>query len=160
MRIDCTLLRQPLSICCVYAPNTARTAFFSGSGRVIMGGDFNCVCNPLLDQHPPSQTQTTRGEGAPALTWLLQQRKLVDAYRVAEPAGVAFTHTATHARSMPAQQQSRARLDRWYISEECSEWVTSVQHLPCSLDGVAGAGGPETEPRSRACDGALACTTW
>ena len=147
VRIDCTLLRQPLSICCVYAPNTARTVFFSGlhdhvpaGGRVIMGGDFNCVCDPLLDQHPPSQTHTSRGEGAPALAWLLAQRGLVDAYREAEPAGVVFTHTATHARSLPAQQQSRARLDRWYISEECREWKAKVQHLPCSLAGVGGAG--------------------
>jgi exonuclease III len=148
VRIDCMFLRQPLSICCAYAPNSARTVFFTAlhdrvpaAGRVIMGGDFNCVCDPLLDQHPPSQTHTTRGEGASALKWLLAQRQLFDAYRHAEPQGTATTHTATHARGLPAAQQSKARLDRWYLSEEIRGWISSVRHLPCSWAGGGGQPG-------------------
>lgn len=107
VRIDCNLLRQPLSILCVYAPTEGRTTFFSGlhdhvpaGGRVVMGGDFNCVCNPMLDQHPPSQTHTSRGEGAAALGWLLSQRALVDAYRHTESQGTETTHVATHSRGL------------------------------------------------------------
>ena len=147
VRIDCTLLRQPLSIFCAYAPNEGRTVFFSGlhdhvpaSGRVIMGGDFNCVCDPVRDQHPPSQTHTTRGDGAQALSWLVSQRQLVDAYRHTQPEGTETTHTATHARHLPDEQQSRARLDRWYVSQDCAAWVKEVRHLPCSVGPAGGAG--------------------
>lgn len=138
VRVDLTVLRTRLSVCCVYGPNSGRAAFFeelrsshklpdAGDGGItLLGGDFNCICG---DRDQDNNTQS-RFEGADALGELMRDRGLVDAYRTLHPLGSETTHWGTAGGSS-------ARLDRWLVSQRvCDEgWLQSLQHIPSWEDG-------------------------
>ena len=135
VRVDVTLLGLNLSLCCTYAPafGPEKGPFFRSlhdllpTGRIIiMGGDFNCITDRRLDQ---SLGTTGRLAGARDLQDLLNDFSLQDVYRKLHPDGRAYTHTSTATRSGAPDQQSSARLDRWYVSEGCMQWSPGVRFL-------------------------------
>ena len=145
-----------LTVCCVYAPNERRGAFFSdlrerlpAAGALVMGGDFNCVCDPALDEvrRATSTGPSPRAEGGAELSALLRTLDCVDAYRSKHPHGREVTHYGTQSRGADASQRSAARLDRWYVSRAVADWWLTVQHMPCyvtaALEGeTPGAASP------------------
>lgn len=138
--VDLPFLRHTISVCCAYAPNSGQGAFFSSlqarlpvGGLVVMGGDFNCVLDPVLDEIRPRAATgpSNRTEGAAELASLVRDSSLVDAYRLLHPGGTEVSHFSTLSRDVEPTARSAARLDRWYVSSACSSWVTAVEHLPC-----------------------------
>lgn len=135
VRVDCDLLHHALTVLCVYAPATVegRAAFFDSLGplvpadrHVVMGGDFNCVLDPL-DESTRSQH---RAGGAPALRRLMQSAVLVDVWRGRNHGRREYTHVGSAA---PA---SAARLDRFLVSTEAAGWVGRVEHQRGGPGGV------------------------
>jgi exonuclease III len=110
----------------VYAPHTAndRASFFSSTLRpvlldgvgqhpdayLVVGGDFNCIESPTLDQQG-GLPSTHRLQGfVDGLLPIQQELGLVDAYRCLFPSGKAFTYLST-------DRSSSARLDRLLIAD-------------------------------------------
>lgn len=148
LRVDFPLMCHDLSLICVYAPNSGheRDVFFSSltdlvpDGRtVLMGGDFNCICDTDLDQIPPDAGRH-RLAGAASLTSLMQHRGLVDAFRCLHPAdATAVTHVRASVAAPGQPAHSMARLDRWLVSEEVvHDWGCSTPRpLPGLSDHLA-----------------------
>lgn len=116
----------------VYAPHTAndRASFFTSTLRpillegvgqhpdafLVVGGDFNCIESPTLDQRGAASS-THRLQGfADGLLPVQQELGLVDAYRTLFPNGTAFTHLAT-------DRSSSARLDRLLFADSLSPYL-------------------------------------
>lgn len=138
LRVDLQLAGHPTTLLCVYAPATAaeRVGFYSHAGPlavclaevgerlVLLGGDFNCCVEAADYQgNRGGRGRQRAGEaGARALQRLMQAHGLVDVWRHSNgPAAVDVTHVSTH--------HTAARLDRWLVSEQAVEWVSSVRSL-------------------------------
>lgn len=124
LRVDFECMQHAVSVMCIYAPNTGRGAFFDSlpayippDRMVLMGGDFNCICN-MQDQ---TSHGTHRLVGSQRLVHLMQSHSLVDAFRLKHPQAREFTHLGTSATSS-------ARLDRWLVNEGCLPWVSRITH--------------------------------
>ena len=109
-----------------YAPNSPaeKQTFFSRElpkhtqhmRNIILGGDFNCICNPDLDSKNSSNQQGTRGFFE--LSRVTKQRGLVDGWRLQHPNRKRFTwHSGDGNRA--------TRIDRIYLSRELASSAQS-----------------------------------
>lgn len=99
----------PLAICNIYAPNENSPSFFQQLGRylkevttstIIIGGDFNVVCENCLDRSGRVANTVTSGQNA--LQWMNGEMGLADAWRTLHPTGRDYTFfsnpTGTYSR--------------------------------------------------------------
>ena len=98
-------------------------------GVIVVGGDFNCTLNPLIDrvdrpaEHRPRLVQ--------ALTKFLNDFGLCDVWRRINPLEKKFTWMRKRA-SNPSSF-SRARLDRFYAPPDILPSIRACKISPCSL---------------------------
>lgn len=143
VRLDCELFQHRLSIFSVYAPAQPadRPAFLQGlAGRVvpgritIMGGDWNLVLVPRLDEERPSQH---RHVGRPDMLALMERHGLADArdalhqqqqQRQQQPGGQRQQPQPMYTRpAQPNPRESSARLDYFVVTGEAGGWVKGLQ---------------------------------
>lgn len=97
---------------CVYGPNSYEGAFSPkllldvssvSTPFVVLGGDFNCVFDPSVDQSPPKSSPTPRK--SLRLKEFCHDLELFDTWRIANPKGRDYTFF-----SQPHQTFSRTDL--------------------------------------------------
>ena len=93
---------------------------------LIIGGDFNCVENIILDAR---SRKDKKSNNVKYLKKLCHYGGLMDPFRAKYPATVAFTQVSVTTPKIPVS----ARLDRFYISNFLSPSVKDVLILPCVL---------------------------
>lgn len=141
LRADFTWLEQPLTVLGVYAPSQAsdRRSFFTDSllpllpqhSRILMGGDFNCVCSDL---DVTTNAQGRRRTGYLGGLQLVEETYgLLDAWREQHPGQRDVTHVC-------ASDASGARLDRWLVASDIlllTRRVDILEGLPGDHLGVS-----------------------
>ena len=150
--VDCVIDGTACTIVSVYAPveQQNRALFFTDvllpvlplDRHVLLGGDFNCVSDPALDQAMAhghggqSHGGRARTHGyAGGLAVVEEHVGLVDVWRETHAGQAAFTHVAANAHGL-----SRARLDRWLVSSHFLDWCLQadiVTGLPGDHLGVS-----------------------
>jgi len=90
---------------------------FANDTRLIIGGDWNCVPDPLLDSSNPLSANL----GGTELLAVTSQSSLIDTYRLQNPAKRLFTNRASHG--------SDRRLDMIFVSPFLEGLVHSTFHL-------------------------------
>lgn len=104
---------------CDFFPNINSSIQNSSCKRVLFGGDFNNVLNPLLDRtHTDTQCDPKRDRSREVLGEVLRASGLIDSFRRVQPTGISYTFTGSAGY--------RARLDRLYSDAETAERITSV----------------------------------
>ena len=128
---DITLANTKLRLINIYAPNIAseRRLFIKNletylitSREIIIGGDWNCIENLLLDKMGGNEDRGT--DGAKELFQLKTDFHLKDVYRVKHPKLQQYSYRwgAIHVR-----------LDRFYMSDSLLPWVKKIQYTPCTV---------------------------
>ena len=99
------------------------------SGTILLGGDFNCTHNPSLDRF--CNNVEHRKKIALALQELYHSFQLCDIWRRLNPDSSRYTWF----RSNPLKPElmSKARLDRFYIPEVMTSFVTNCDFQACPL---------------------------
>ena len=122
-----TLLNQEIILVNVYGPNNDDATFFrnlfmtisSFRGEIIMGGDFNCAPNPLLDRssrNDSSHTNTRRVIGH-----FMSELHICDIWRIRNPTTLEYScHSNTH--------QTQSRIDYFLISVTLAANVQDCGH--------------------------------
>lgn len=151
LKVVAKIDEQEVVLINVYAPNGDREkiVFFNkleevvadcdSSRMVIVGGDFNCTENFVIDRNhgePHARSATT-------LTRVVQAQELVDIWRTQHPVARQYTW-----RKINQNQVSMARIDRLYCTKSSSNqmlrsWITPVMfsdHFCISLF-LGGTGG-------------------
>jgi len=95
----------------------AHLPFFANNTRLIIGGDWNCVQDPLLDSSNPLSANL----GGPELQSVISGSTLIDTYRLQNPGKRIFTNRASHGSSR--------RLDMILVSAYLEGLVHSTFHL-------------------------------
>uniref|UniRef100_A0A8C5QNH5 Reverse transcriptase domain-containing protein n=1 Tax=Leptobrachium leishanense TaxID=445787 RepID=A0A8C5QNH5_9ANUR len=125
-----TLGTRSVTLVNVYAPNTPDKHFWEALqadldrhalGEILMCGDFNAVPCPAVDRSRPSANQTpTMGTRQDVLFGsFLNQRALIDVWRVSHPSTKDFTfYSNPHG--------SYSRIDNILISPSLLPWVTAA----------------------------------
>ena len=120
----------------IYAPNdrTEREAFFQrlqsipieGQRKIVLLGDFNCVCNPSMDRVNYNIKRSMQAE-SPALLALLDTWHLIDSFSVIHSIGETQLQLQEFQYSHMTFRRgySQSRLDRIYCSIDLTDWVTS-----------------------------------
>lgn len=90
---------------------------FTNDSRFIIGGDWNCVQDPLLDSSNPLGANL----GGPEFQAAITNSNLLDTYRLQNPHKRIFTNRATHG--------SDRRLDMIFVSTYLEGLVHSTFHL-------------------------------
>jgi len=96
---------------------TVHLPSFTEDARLIIGGDWNCVQDPLLDSLNPLSTNP----GGPELQAVIASSSIIDTYRLQNPAKRLFTNRATNG--------SDRRLDMIFASAYLQGLVHSTFHL-------------------------------
>ena len=113
----------------LYAPNsdTERRQFFStldpylsSTYNNIIGGDFNCIENPVLDKQ--GGNSAPRQNSLRILHLLTSQFNLTDIWRLRNPYKRAFTWTGRDTRT--AHSFINTRIDRFYTSHTLTPYVS------------------------------------
>ncbi|OWY97732.1 reverse transcriptase [Phytophthora megakarya] len=137
---------SPVVLLNIYAPckRGKREAFFTGLAelqiprdcKVLMGGDFNCTLDPVLDRNRPTAPGV---HDSPALRRLLRNWALEDAIMPFRPSRdgwtaptIAHHHALTHTYGYTVKVggTGTSRLDRWYLSANAHEWIGGLEVLP------------------------------
>jgi exonuclease III len=126
----------------VYAPaeHATRTAFFdkfldkipeTESALVLMGGDFNCVADPVLDR---SGGDPVGGQvGFPELQEIMSALDLEDIWRVRHPTDRAFTWASSKTQN---DRLVRSRIDRWLSSALLSPFIRDASIFDFPLQNL------------------------
>ena len=130
--LDVTVNGNKIRLINVYAPNNpcGRVTFLKSiatylvtNRSLILGGDFNCVCNLKLDKIGGNLDREQLG--ASILKEWVSDFSITDTYRFLFPDSVAVSwRNSTGVGS---------RLDRFYISSSLTESMSSSGILPCSF---------------------------
>ena len=113
----------------VYAPTSARErqAFLgslgnrlAGRANVVLGGDFNCVEDLVLDKLGGNELRGALGSRE--MRNACDTFGLTDPFRRRFPNGGVYTWTGSGVR---------ARLDRFYLDDRLGRWVAGVDVKPC-----------------------------
>ena len=147
------LYGEQILIGCIYGPNTYDSAFFPkllsevssvSTPYVVLGGDFNCVPDPSLDQSPPKPSPVPRK--SLRLKEFCLDLELFDTWRVTNPREKDYTFFSNPHQTFSRIDfflSSRAVLDR---VRECSIGICSLSdHSHVSLSICP----PYTDPSSR-----------
>jgi len=94
---------------------------FDADEKVIVGGDFNCTMNPLLDKKGSSLAP--RKIAIASIECFQEEFILVDIWRVKNPEIKSFTW----CQSSP---QIFSRVDYWFISNNLPAWIKSTDIIP------------------------------
>ena len=97
-------------------------AFSLGSSSWILGGDFNCVLQPMDIENGTGFNQ----KKCPQLSDLLPTKNLQDVFRFLHPRTKEFTFFRTNC--------APSRLDRFYLSQEHLQEVDLIQHVASLSD--------------------------
>lgn len=120
----------------VYAPNIGyeRLRFFSvlstvlkqcfNDGGVIIGGDWNCTENSLVDRN----TEEPHIQSSSCLLKIIRAADLLDIWRVKHPDVRQYTWVKVNSGRVSA-----ARLDRIYVSTFLSSQITECSIIPMSF---------------------------
>jgi exonuclease III len=79
--------------------------------KILSGGDFNSVFNPLLDKHKPKENEKPL-KAAQELKNIIESHNLIDIWRVTNPNTKKFTWSGRTANGI-----SKSRIDYWLISD-------------------------------------------
>lgn len=141
LRLDCLIMGFKLSIVNVYLPNDAvkRNEFIeeltmrlNQSNPFVLCGDFNFIMDFDLDIRTFNQTLLYRSKrsyhtsSVRTFDNLIQIHKLIDVYRVMEPADREYTFYNDFYKT-------GTRLDRIYMSRLNVDCLFHVEHLPIAL---------------------------
>lgn len=98
----------------------------SNEHRLLLGGDYNCIINPLTDQDPPRR-QSSQDCSVLDLQVMLRALHLVDTFR---PPAECSSHTSGSFTNDPRNSRAKRRLDRFYISQTLLTWCrkTIIDH--------------------------------
>lgn len=125
-----TLLNQEIILVNVYGPNNDDSTFFSNlfmtvssfRGEIIMGGDFNCAPNPLLDRS--SRNDCSHTNTRKVIGHFMSELHLCDIWRIRNPTTLEYScHSNTH--------KTQSRIDYFLISETL---VANIQD--CGHKGI------------------------
>ncbi|KAJ8034820.1 hypothetical protein HOLleu_21822 [Holothuria leucospilota] len=117
-------------VCNIYAPNSPseRKMFFNelyvhtrGSNPIILGGDFNCVIDPIDRSSTNANTHSFAGRDE--IQDLASQYNLVDCYRTLHPSTPGHTW---------ARRDRSSRLDRLYLPTNFAVTKVDTVFLPFS----------------------------
>lgn len=147
------LYGEQILIGCIYGPNSYDSAFFPkllsevssvSTPYVVLGGDFNCVSDPSVDQSPSKSNPASRK--SLRLKEFCHDLELFDTWRIINPRGRDYTFFSNpHQTSSRIDffLSSRMVLDR---VRECSIGICSLSdhsHVSLSIRP------PNTDPSSR-----------
>lgn len=124
------LYQKPVVLVSIYAPNWDDPNFFTNvlsvipnvnSHALILGGDMNCVIDPVLDRSsprtiPPSKMSQT-------LSTFMDQLGFIDPWRFTYPSSRQYSFFSHAYRSF-------SRIDFFLIDKTLISSITSVQYLP------------------------------
>ena len=97
-------------------------AFSLGSSSLILGGDFNCVLEPIDIENGTGFNQ----KKCPQLSDLVAAKNLQDVFRNVNPRTKEFTFFRTNC--------APSRLDRFYLSHGLLQEVNLIQHVASLSD--------------------------
>ena len=89
--------------------------------NIILGGDFNCLINPVLDKK--GDILLPRKSVVATIDWLCDDLDLVDIWRVKNPTTKSFTWSQNSPMIL-------CRLDYWLISNNLQDLVTTTEIIP------------------------------
>ena len=98
-------------------------------GTIVIGGDFNCTENPVLDRFHMSVEH--RAKVSVALKSVFNSFSLCDTWRRLNPGVKKFTWFRNNSASVHGA--SKSRLDRFYVPLCLFSSVHSCDIIPCSL---------------------------
>ena len=124
----------------VYGPNDDSPTFFENlllnvsalEGPYIIGGDFNCTLNPILDRS--SQKDASHGKTRKLLNNYIHDLRLIDIWRTLNPSKRQYSYFSSI-------QKTQSHLDYFLISMELQPnimdcWYNSIvlsDHAPTSI---------------------------
>lgn len=94
--------------------------------RLLIGGDFNCIGSVMDCTGGSSASRSGGYQGG--LQVVVDQHNLLDVWRAQHSRRTGFTHFS-------ASSKTGARLDRWYISQDLSNWCVAPRHPVLGLTG-------------------------
>lgn len=124
---------EVLTLCCLYAPtqdkpllqaqfmdNLDSTLDDLTSENIILGGDFNCILDPILDRNSTCTIPVSSNLYRNRLHTLMDERQLCDVMRVRNPTKRVYTFRRGNYAS---------RLDLFLVSEQFSETASQLKTL-------------------------------
>lgn len=85
---------------------------------LILGGDYNDAPDDNLDRIPPRLSHSTRFKST---AFFSNQLSVIDAWRFLNPISKEYTWSNSH-------RTLRSRIDVWYTSPQCLQFITEVFH--------------------------------
>ena len=135
--VDCKVDEVYSHLTNIYAPNspTDRADFFvmlnkklqqqkqlTGDGYIVLGGDFNCTQNALIDRRHDKKTDhlsITQDRGHKEIKKLMLENDLEDVWRRRNPTARKYSY-------FKANSKIASRIDYWLISESFDSQILSV----------------------------------
>ncbi len=123
-----TLMQKKILLVNVYAPNFDDVEFanrllgnipFLNTHLLILGGDLNCVLDPVLDRsNPRNLIQSAMSK---TFSYFMKQNGLIDPWRFRNPSIKKFSFFPVH--------QSFSRIDYFFIDSTLNSCVNSSDYL-------------------------------
>lgn len=131
--LKATLEGEKVFIVNVYAPNDEVKAVdyfkkvnvllqregIDAFGKIVMGGDFNCALNPLLDRSSTSLYTSMKHPLVQAISEVMKTFDLQDLWRIKNPTLKSFTW------SHPTKLQF-SRIDYWLTSSSLQDFIGNI----------------------------------
>lgn len=123
----------PSNVASIYAPNWDDHSFFNSvislipnldSHSLILGGDLNCVIDPVLDRSSPRNIPSSKI--SQTLSTLMDQFGYIDPWRFTYPASRQYSFFSHAHRSF-------SRIDYFLVDKNLISSLISVQYLPISV---------------------------
>ena len=138
--IQGSILRENINLVNVYGPNTDNDSFFTNfflivsslPGKNIIGGDWNCVINPVIDRS--TGIDQTHHKSREIIQHFIKELNIVDIWRHNNPSDVIYS---CHSKTF----NTYSRIDYFLISAEllsnmtdCSyDSITISDHATCNI---------------------------
>lgn len=127
------LYQKPVILASIYAPNWDDPSFFSSvlslipnldSHTLILGGDLNCVIDPVLDRS--STRVISPSKMSQSLSTFMEQFGYIDPWR--------FTHPQSRQYSFFSHaHRSFSRIDYFIMDKNLISSLRSIQYLPITV---------------------------
>ncbi|KAJ0062189.1 hypothetical protein NL108_017638 [Boleophthalmus pectinirostris] len=136
-----TVLSQKINLITVYGPNDDSPSFFENlfltlsvlDGTYIIGGDFNCTLDPVLDRS--SQNDSTHTKTRKILHNYMQDLKLHDVWRTKNPTNIQYSCFSGSCKSHSRIDYFLTSIDLEPHVKDC--WYNSIvlsDHAPVSVE--------------------------
>lgn len=138
--IQGSILHEKINLVNIYGPNIDDDCFFTNifltisslPGKIIMGGDWNCVLDPVLDRS--TGIDQTHSKSRVIIQEFMKELQLVDVYQYFNPSSIAYS---CHSKTF----NTYSRIDFFLVSsdllsnmEDCSyDSITISDHASCNI---------------------------